>query len=100
MAARTLEVRVGSGAQGSCAALGGLDGTVRRCRMLEEVLLAQMHEKGQLPSDGGYYPCSIASFSSRCRATDSLSMVIYDITCSVETPGSTVGLICASSRFS
>jgi hypothetical protein len=24
--------------------------------MLEEVLLARMHEQGQLPSDGGYYP--------------------------------------------
>jgi hypothetical protein len=68
MAARRLEVRGGSGAQGFIRNSRGLTRDGPTLRMLEVVLLAGMHEQGQLSSDGGYYPCSIASFSSRCQA--------------------------------
>ena len=68
MAARTLEVVVGSGARGFMRNSRGLTRDGPTLRMLEVVLLAGMHEQGQLSSDGGYYPCSIASFNSRCKA--------------------------------
>jgi hypothetical protein len=96
MAARRLEVRGGSGAQGFMSNSRGPTRDGPTLRMLEAVLLAGMHEQGQLSSDGGYYSCSVAPSAADAR----LSMVIYDITCSAKLLVRHVKLSCASFRLS